>query len=75
MSQAQCAQSPWLTIPESAKYARVGLTEFRKLVRSGEIPSYRRGERYTLLNTADIDAWIRSFPSGAATMATAMKQS
>ena len=71
----QSAISPWLTIAESAKYARVGLTEFRKVVKSGEIPSYRRGERYTLINTQDIDAWIRSFPSGAATMATAAKQS
>lgn len=63
----------WLTVSEASAYARVGLSEFRKVVRSGEIPSYRRGKRYTLVNTEDIDAWIRSFPSGAATMATDAK--
>ena len=73
MSQEQCVPSPWLTVSESAAYARMGLSEFRRKVRSGEIPSYRRGERYTLVNTADIDAWIRSFPSGACEMATAAR--
>lgn len=67
-------QSPWLTIPQSARYVHMREGAFRRLVRSGEIPSTRHS-RVTLVNAQDLDAWMRAQASGAAMMATALRQS
>lgn len=69
---APCVPSPWLTIPQGAAYVHMRQGTFRKLVRSGEIPSYRHG-RATLVNAMDLDAWMRSQASGAGTIATAVR--
>jgi excisionase family DNA binding protein len=45
---------------------------FRRLIRSGEIPSYRHG-RTTLVSASDLDMWMRRQQSGANVIATAMK--
>jgi len=42
------------------------------VVRSGAIPSYRRG-RTTFVHVRDLDRWMMGLPSGAATIATALK--
>ena len=71
---APCAPSPWLTVPQGAAYVHMRQGTFRRLVRSGEIPSYRHG-RVTLVSASDLDTWMRSQASGAAMMATALRQS
>ena len=71
--QGQFATSPWLTIPEGASYLRMGLTEFRKKVKSGEIPSFRRSERSVFVDARTLDAIMQSLPSGACEMATAVR--
>jgi excisionase family DNA binding protein len=69
---APCAPSPWLTIAQARAYLHMRNGEFRKLIRSGEIPSVRRG-RATLVHAQDLDAWMQRQPSGAAPIATAMR--
>ena len=63
-------KSPWLTVPEGAAYLRMGLTDFRTKVKSGEIPSYRRSERGVYVDARVLDSIMRSLPSGAGVMAT-----
>jgi excisionase family DNA binding protein len=63
--------SPWLTIDEGAAYVRKGRTTFRQLVRGGEVPSYDMGGM-TLVNRDELNAWVRSHPSGACEVAQAM---
>lgn len=58
-------RSPWLTVTEGARYLRMNETEFARLVDTGKIASFRRGKRYRLVNTSDLDVWMRSQPSGA----------
>ena len=65
-------QSPWLTIPQSARYVRMRDGAFRRLVKSGEIPSYRHG-RTTLVSAQDLDMWMRRQQSGAAQIAMAAR--
>jgi hypothetical protein len=43
--------------------------QLRSLVKSGAIPSYRRGNT-TFVNTQDLDRWMMSLPSGASPLAT-----
>lgn len=73
MSKEQCVPSPWLTVPEGASYLRMGLTEFRARVKSGEIPSFKRSERSVFVDARTLDSIMQSLPSGAATMATAAR--
>ena len=65
-------QSPWLTIQQSARYLHMREGAFRRLVRSGEILSYRHG-RTTLVSAQDLDMWMRRQQSGAGTMAMAAR--
>jgi hypothetical protein len=73
MSKDQSVASPWLTIPEGASYLRMGLSTFRAKVQSGEIPSFKRSERAVFVDARTLDAIMQALPSGAATMATAVK--
>lgn len=57
-------RSPWLTSREAAAYLRMGLDEYRPLRDGGAIPTYKRGKAI-LAHTQDLDAWMRSQPSGA----------
>ena len=68
------SQSPWLTIPQASRYVRMRDGAFRRLVKSGEIPSYRHG-RTTLVSASDLDMWMRRQQSGANVIATALRQS
>jgi len=69
-----CVPSPWLTIPQSARYVHMRDGAFRQLVKSGEIPSHRHG-RTTLVSAQDLDMWMRRQQSGANVIATALRQS
>jgi len=53
--------SGWLSVREGARYMRRGLNEFEGMVRTGTIPCYQPDGR-RLVNTEDIDAYIRRFP-------------
>lgn len=66
--------SPWLTVTQAASYLQMRESEMRKKVKSGEIVSYLRGKRTVFVNTNDLDAWMRSLPSGAAPIAVAAKK-
>ena len=59
--------SPWLTVPEGAAYTRMRLTEFRAKVACGEIPSYKRSKKSVFVDARELDAMMRSLPSGAKT--------
>jgi excisionase family DNA binding protein len=48
-----------LTINEAAKYIRMGLTTLYDCVHSGAIPFYRPPRGKILLDTADLDDWLR----------------
>jgi excisionase family DNA binding protein len=61
-----------LTIAQARAYLHMRNGEFRKLVRSGEIPSVRHC-RATLVHAQDLDAWMRRQQSGANVIATALK--
>jgi hypothetical protein len=68
----QCVQSPWLKLSQAREYLQIGNTELRQLVKSGAIPSYKRN-RTVFVNVVDLDTWMRSLPSGASEIATALK--
>lgn len=70
---AQSANSPWLTIDEGAVYVHKGRTWFRQQVRGGNVPSYDMGG-VALVNREELDAWVRSHPSGACEMAQVMSK-
>ena len=57
--------SPWLTVTEGARYVKKRKKDFTHLVDTGVIPSTKHGKRCRLVHTADLDAWMRSQPSGA----------
>lgn len=63
--------SPWLKLSQAREYLQMGNTELRQLVKSGAIPSYKRN-RTVFVHTADLDTWMRSLPSGATPLATAV---
>jgi excisionase family DNA binding protein len=48
-----------VTINEAAKYIHLGLTTFYECVRSGKIPYFRPPKGKILLDTADLDDWLR----------------
>ena len=56
--------SPWLTLAGAAEYLHMSRERLTTIVRSGAIPSYRRG-RTTFVHVRDLDTWMRSLPSGA----------
>lgn len=68
----RCVTSPWLTIEQGAKYLHMRTSTLRAHVRSGEVPSYRRG-RVTLVHAQDLDAWVRGLPSGASAVSTSLR--
>ena len=64
--------SPWLTLAGASKYLHMSREKLTAVVRSGAIPSYRRG-RTTFVHVRDLDEYMEALPSGAATIATALK--
>lgn len=68
----QCVQSPWLKLSQARAYLQMGNSELRALVKAGTIPSYKRGKT-VFVNTADLDTWMRSLPSGASTVSTSLR--
>ena len=74
MSDAKPVQSPWLNIEQAASYLHMREGKLTTLVKSGEIESHRHS-RAVLVHTADLDAWMRSQPSGANPIAIAARLS
>jgi excisionase family DNA binding protein len=48
-----------LTINEAAQYIHMGLTTFYECVNTGKIPFFRPPKGKILLDTADLDDWLR----------------
>lgn len=65
-------QSPWLRLSQARTYLQIENDKLRKLVKAGTIPSYKRG-RTTFVHASDLDAYMKSLPSGACEMATTLK--
>ena len=65
-------QSPWLKISQARAYLQMDNNELRRLVKAGTIPSHKRGNT-TFVHASDLDAYMRSLPSGACEMATTLK--
>jgi len=57
--------SPWLTLPQGAKYVQMETQPFREMVYRGEIPSYQRSEKRIFVNADDLDAHMRTLPSAS----------
>lgn len=57
--------TPWLTLSQAAGYVQMAPQELRELVYGGFIPSHMRSEKRTFVHTDDLDAYMRSLPSGA----------
>lgn len=54
-------QSPWLTVREAEKYARVGHGVISKAIKDGELPAYQRCTgSATLVDVKEVDRWIRN---------------
>lgn len=56
--------SPWLTAHQARAYLQMRDTQLTQLLNAGTIPSYRRG-RTRYVHVSDLDAYMRSLPSGA----------
>lgn len=53
--------SPWLTVTEAERYARVRRGTVRDAVRAGEIRGFRRTSgSVVIVRVADVDRWIES---------------
>lgn len=57
----------WLSLSESAKYVGVNSSVVRKGIADGALKAYRRpgsksSHAKVLINSSDLDAWVRSFP-------------
>jgi excisionase family DNA binding protein len=65
-------QSPWLKATEAREYLRISNNEFRRLIKNGEIRSVVRGNT-TFVQVTWLDEYMLRQPSGAATIATALK--
>lgn len=57
--------SPWLTLPQAARYIQMDLQTFRKLVYGGAIPSRKRSEKRIFVKTDWLDEYMDALPSGA----------
>jgi excisionase family DNA binding protein len=57
-----------LTIDEAAKYIHLGKTTFYECVHRGVIPFFRPPRGKILIDTADLDDWLRisKVPAGTA---------
>lgn len=67
-----CVQSPWLKLSQARAYLQMDNNALRRLVKAGTIPSHKRGCT-VFVHTADLDAYMRSLPSGAADIAMAVR--
>lgn len=57
--------SPWLTLPQGAKYVQMDVQPFREMVYANKIPSYQRSEKRIFVNADELDAYMRSLPSAS----------
>ena len=71
---ATSVPSPWLTVPEAARYLRMTKDGAYALVRSGRLRSVRRDTR-TFVRVTWLDEYMESLPSGACAMAEALTTS
>ncbi|MDR0708441.1 MAG: helix-turn-helix domain-containing protein, partial [Spirochaetaceae bacterium] len=57
-----------LTVNEAAKYIHIGLTTLYECVHNGALPFFRPPRGKILLDTADLDEWLRisKVPAGTA---------
>jgi excisionase family DNA binding protein len=55
-----------LTPEEAASYIRVGKTKLFELIKAGEIPAKRYGERLVRIKVSDLDAWVDAQPNARA---------
>ena len=58
-----------ITVNEAAKYIHMGPTTFYDCINRGDIPSFHPPRGKTLVDTADLDDWLRmSKSAGTATV-------
>ena len=49
-----------LTITEAMEYIRLGRTSFHKCLRDGSIPYFRPSRGKILIDSADLDDWLKN---------------
>lgn len=64
-------ESPWLRAEQAREYLQIGNNKLSRLLNTGEIPSYKRGNT-RFVHADDLDAYMRSLPSGANPVAQAL---
>ena len=74
MATRASIQSPWLKASQARAYLQIDNAALTQLLNTGAIPSVRRGNT-RFVHTADLDAWMRSLPSGACQAARALQSS
>ncbi len=64
--QEKSVRGKLLTISEAVEYIRMGKTTLYECVHNGSIPFYRPLKGKILLDTADLDEWLRvsKIPAG-----------
>ncbi len=74
MATRASIQSPWLKASQARAYLQIDNAMLTQLLNTGTIPSVRRGNT-RFVHTADLDAWMRSLPSGASPVSKALQSS
>jgi excisionase family DNA binding protein len=64
--QGRPVRGQLLTLKEAAEYIHIGLTTLYECINSGKIPFFRPPKGKILIDTADLDDWLRTskVPSG-----------
>jgi excisionase family DNA binding protein len=57
--QGKPVRGELITVSEAAKYIHVGLTSLYQCIRRGKISFFRPEKGKILLDTADLDDWLR----------------
>ncbi len=65
VSRLNRVNSPWLNIPAAAQYMHQDYKDFKRLVDAGGVESHKRSANATFVHVDDLDALMRSYPSGA----------
>ena len=59
LQQEKPVRGELLTVDEAARYIRMGKSTFYECIHRGDIPFFRPPRGKILLDTADLDEWLR----------------
>jgi excisionase family DNA binding protein len=66
--QGRPVRGELLTVKEAAEYIHTGMTTLYRCIRNGSIPFFRPPRGKILLDTADLDDWLRASRVSAGTV-------